>query len=197
MDELAADVELVVVEGRDFEREGPLEAVFDFSSGCAGCAFGPDFDVARTVGTIVEADHNAAHGTCATGGRPDEIGIDRIGSGEAGFTAADRVPGGTRNARAGEAGSFETVAWTGVRWAVLLIAINIVGDLVIRGGVIHLGDGQVLLNPRLAAVERNGNAEIAGDDHALAVRVNPDVVVILADALGIAEAVSAATAGCA
>jgi len=57
---LAAHVHLVVIVGRNGDREFPVEAVFHVRRRCAGHIIGPNLDLAVLVRALVEAGYRAA-----------------------------------------------------------------------------------------------------------------------------------------
>ena len=76
------------------------------------------------------------------------------------------------------------VARAAVGRLVLLVAEHVVGDLVVDGHVVHLRVGQPLPEPRAPAVDRDRQALVVRDDHAVGVgRIDPDVVVVAAGRL--------------
>src|SRR4029453_16433063 len=89
---LAADVDLVVVVGRDRHREGPDEAVLDVGRGPARRGLGPDLDVAGGVRAQVVARDDAAHAAEARGARPDDVRILRVRRGPAALNPRPRAP---------------------------------------------------------------------------------------------------------
>ena len=108
--------------------------------------------------------------------RPDDVAVHRIGHGKAGFAPAHVLPRADGNGAAGE-----TVRGAASRAAVLPVAVDVVGNLVVGEGVVHLRYGQLRPPPGFAAVVRDADALIVADDDAIGQhRVNPDVVVVAA-----------------
>ncbi len=113
--------------------------------------------------------------------RPDEFRVDRIGRGPAALAAAHRVPHRPRDAAVAAAALDPAVARAAIRRLVLLVAEDVVGNLVVDGDVIDLRVGQALAEPRASAVDRDRQPLVVGDDHPIGVgRIDPDVVVIAA-----------------
>ena len=72
-----------------------------------------------------------------------------------------------------------------VRGLVLLVAEHVVRDRVVHGHVVHLRVREALAEPRLAAIDRDREALVVGDDHAVGVGVvDPHVVMIAGRARG-------------
>ncbi len=88
---------------------------------------------------------------------------------------------GCRAAAAAQA----AVARPAVRRLVLLVAETLYGISLSVVDVVHLRVGQPLAEPRAPAVDRDRQALVVADDHAVGVgRVDPDVVVVAARRLG-------------
>src|SRR5262249_36309423 len=141
MDKLAADVKLVVIVRRDRQRHGPNEAVLQIRGGRSVRLVRPDFNISRlTVAQIVTLDDAAdAAGSGSTG--PDNVWINRIGSGPTTLTAGDRVPSAARNRAAGAATA--RTARPAIRRIVLLVAVDVIRNPVVDRHVIHLRDRQL------------------------------------------------------
>ena len=88
---------------RDQDRGGPLEAIVQIGGGVAGRIEGIDADVPGLAGAVV-----VARDVAAVFAGIDDVGIGRIGGGEAGLAAADGVPVGQ-----GDAGRRQAVARAG------------------------------------------------------------------------------------
>src|SRR5260370_20744636 len=75
----------------------------------------------------------------------------------------------------------QAVAGSAIGAAVLLVAIHEIRDLIVHRDVIHLGDRELDAVPGAAAIDRDADAAVVRDDHAIAVgRVDPHVVVVAA-----------------
>ncbi|MBZ5522125.1 MAG: enoyl-CoA hydratase/isomerase family protein, partial [Acidobacteriia bacterium] len=87
--------------------------------------------------------HDAADTPPPRGGRPDQVGIDRIGRRPSALAATHRVPKAARNiGPAGElAQSDLRIARPAGRGAILHVAADRVRDAIVGGHVIELGDG--------------------------------------------------------
>ena len=73
------------------------------------------------------------------------------------------------------------VARSARRRSVLPVSVDVVGNLVVGGDVVHLPDRQLHVVPALAAVHRHAQAVVVRDDHAVAVHgIDPHVVVVAA-----------------
>src|SRR5262249_20349294 len=113
MQVLAADVNLVVIVRRDVERRVPHEPVFQIR-GRSVRILRPHFDVAQLPPVLLVPDDDAADAAGTGGGRPDDVGIDRIGRGESALAAADRVPHAARDLVAASAAAAAAVAQAAV-----------------------------------------------------------------------------------
>src|SRR5437016_4560920 len=77
--------------------------------------------------------------------------------------------------------SSQAVAGSAIRTAVLLVAVDVVGNLVVQRHVVKLRDRQLYAVPRFAAIHGDTETAVVGDGHAVAVsRIDPDIVVIAA-----------------
>src|SRR6266571_3730518 len=127
--------------------------------------------------SFVEERDRAAHAARAGATRPDDVVVHRIGRGESAFAPRHGMPQTSRDgARAAdsastpaEAAKLQAVARAAERRAVLPVAINEVGDLVIHRHVIHLRDGKLDVVPRAAAINRDAYASIVDDGHAVSI----------------------------
>src|SRR5712692_9939228 len=129
MNELTADVNLVVIVRRDRQGHRPDKTIFKISRGRAVNLVRPDFDVARLSGFQIEDFDDAANAAGAGCARPDDVVVDRIGSGPTALTAGDSDPGAARNATA-ETSTSTAAAGAGatraaIRWAVLPVAVDV------------------------------------------------------------------------
>src|SRR5690348_5330305 len=133
-DDLAAVVDGVVVEGINGQRRSPVAAVFD---SCRRRVQGvqPGADGARHfVARIPAGDF------VAVAGGPYDVGIGEVGEGKTGFAAAHVVvPAGIGTVAVTHGGRVAGPAHGAI---ILHVAVNVVGDLVVHGDVIHLADGQ-------------------------------------------------------
>ena len=137
--------------------------------------------------SFVEERDRAAHAARARPTRPDDVVVHRIGRGEAAFAprhgmpqaARDRARAAASASTAAEAAKLQAVARAAKRRAVLPVAINEVGDLVVDRHVIHLRDWKLDLVPRAAAVHRDANAAVVDDGHTVSIGgVDPHLVVV-------------------
>src|SRR5579863_4121930 len=112
------------------------------------------------------SDRRFALRRCGFARRPGNLRFG-IGSGESGATAA--------------ASSRQAVAGAAVGVAVLFVAVDEVGDLVVYGDVVHLRDGKLHARPGAPAIDGDADAAVVGDYHAVAVGgVDPHIVVVAA-----------------
>src|SRR5262249_14195678 len=139
----------------------------------------PDFDLAILVIALIEPSDGAADAAGASAGGPDDVVVDRIGHSKAALATSDGVPGAPGNAVAEEAAELEAVARTAPGGAILAIAVDEVGNLVVDGDVIHLRNRQVHVVPGAAAVNRNVDPTVVHDRHAVAVcGIDPHFVIV-------------------
>src|SRR5579859_1880241 len=110
MHKLAAYVDLLVVLGRNGDREFPIEAVLHFRRGRASHIVWPDLDFAVLVGAFIEAGYGAADAARAGARGPDDVVIHGIRHGEAALASGHRVPGTARDVVAEEAAELQAVA---------------------------------------------------------------------------------------
>src|SRR5882672_6486662 len=144
MNILAADVKLVVIVRRDCQRHGPHETVFQFARRRAIALVRPNLDVASLARRQVEAFDDAADTPRTRSAGPDDVVINRIGRSPTAFTAADRLPGAARNLSDTAAKpTAPRVARPAIRWVVLLVAIDEIGNAIVDGDVVHLRDGKL------------------------------------------------------
>src|SRR5215831_8251249 len=94
---LAADINFVVIVRRDRQRHSPDKTIFQISRDLTANVFRPHLDVARLPGFQIEDFDDAADTARAGSARPDDVIVDRIGSGPTALTARDADPGTTRN----------------------------------------------------------------------------------------------------
>src|SRR5437764_11164149 len=94
---LAAGIHRVVIVRRQRERERPVEAILHRGRGRADRHFGPDLDLARLPGPLVEPFDGAAQAAETGTGRPDDVVVDRVGNRPPAFATRDRMPRAARN----------------------------------------------------------------------------------------------------
>ena len=170
---------LVVVRG-DVHGGIPDEAVPDTLCR-APALLRPHLDAPPLAPFLLVAHHDAAHHARPGGRGPDDVGVDRIRGGKPALAAAHVMPHAARNAGDAPLALDAAVAGPPVGGLVLLVAEDVVGDLVVHRHVIHLRVGEALAEPRPAAVDGDGEALVVRDDHAVAVAgVDPHVVVVAA-----------------
>src|SRR5881628_233280 len=97
MHKLTTDINLVVIVWGNSQWHRPHKSVLEIGRGRSIYLVWPHLDISGlTVAQIVTFDNSA--NTSRTGGtRPDDIGINRIGSGPTAFSAGDCMPGASRN----------------------------------------------------------------------------------------------------
>ena len=175
-------VDRVVIVRRNRQGKGPVEAVLQIGCGHADRDLRPDLDLARLPRALVEALHRAAETAVSRSARPHDVAVDRIGNRPAAFAARDRVPHAARNRPRGLlVGLFgeAAIARTACRRTVLSVAVDVVWNLIVGRHVIHLRHWQLDLMPAPAAVDREAQAVVVGDDEPVAVgRIDPHVVVV-------------------
>ena len=188
VDVLAAHVEHVVIVRRQRQRRRPNEAVLEAVRRPADRRLRPDLDVLHELRAPVVSRYDSAHRARPRTARPNQIAVYRVRPRPAALATADRqhvatADGGNVDADAEVAGA--CVARHHRRWAVLAIAVDVVGNLVVDLRVVHLPERELRLDPRLAAIDRHRYAAVVAHDHAVAVgRIDPDVVVIATGILG-------------
>src|SRR4030095_6348187 len=129
---------------------------------------------------FVVAHDDTTHRARAGGAGPDDVRVDGIGRGPSALAAANCMPHAARDRRTRTA-----VARTAVRWIVLLVAVDVVRDVIISGDVVHLGDRKLDVLPRSTAGDGQRHAAIVGNGHAIAITgIDPHVVVVAAGARG-------------
>ena len=181
---LAAHVDGVVVVGRNVNRRIPDEAVAH-ARRRAPALLRPHLHGPVLAPVLLVAHHDAAHHPRSRSRRPHNVRIGRVRRGPAAFAAAHVVPHPPGNAGDPALPHDAAVARPPVRGLVLLVAQHVVGDRVVHRHVVHLRVGESLAEPRLAAVDRDRQALVVGDDHAVgAGRVDPHVVMVAAGRLG-------------
>ena len=169
VDDVGADVDLLVIVRRDRDGERPLEAVFHVLGAADLQGLGPDRDVPAVARREVVAVQETV-----VAARPDDVLFHGVGDREARLAPADLVPGPHRDLAAGPG-----VRRTAEGGTVLAIPVHPVGDPVVEVHVVHLGDRELGPIPGLAAVDRDRHAPVVADDHPLGIlRVDPHVVVI-------------------
>ena len=90
------------------------------------------------------------------------------------------MPRAARNGAA-KAASASRAARPAIRWAILLVAVNVVRNSIVNGDVIHLRVGQLNSVPGPSAIYRKTYAAIIRDGHAICIaRIDPDVVIVAA-----------------
>ena len=183
VDMLAAHIDGVAVVRREEQREDPLEPVAQRLRRPAHRALRPHLHLPELPGSLVVADHDPAGRARSRGARPDDVRVLRVRGGEAALAAADRVPHPAGNPGAEKAPG-EGAARAPRRGAVLPVAEDVVGNRVVHGHVVHLGDRKLDLEPGPAPVLRDGDPAVVGDRHPVRVGVvNPHVVVVPARGL--------------
>ncbi len=157
------------VVGRDGDRGGPLEAVFQVFAAVPGRVLGVDPDHPRLPGAVV-----VARNVAAVLAGVDHVGIGRIGDHVAGLAAAHAVPVGVGDAAAGQA-----VARALGGADVLQRAGDAERHPGVGPDVVGLAEGQRRGGPAGAAVGADVDAAVVARDDALRVLgVDPDVVVV-------------------
>jgi len=119
---------------------------------------------------------------------PDPVPVDQmmfvvrmIRYCEAALASGHRVPCAARDAVTGEATELQAVARAAPRRAVLPVAVNEVGNLVVHGDVVDLRNGQVDVVPGGPAIHRNIHAPIVDHGHAIPVGgIDPHLVIVAA-----------------
>ena len=181
---LAAHVHGVVVVRRDVDRRVPDEAVAH-ARRRAPALLRPHLDGAVLAPVLLVAHHNAAHHPRPGRRGPHDVRIGRIRRGPPALAAAHVVPHAARNAGDAALPLDAAVAGPAVGRLVLLVAEHVVRDGVVHRHVVHLSIREALTEPRLAAVDRDRQALVVRDDHAVGVGVvDPHVVVVAAGGLG-------------
>src|SRR5580765_1897054 len=199
MNVLAADINLIVVVRRDCQRHRPHEAIFEISGDIAAGVIRPHFDIASLSGLQIENLDNATDAAGTGGARPNNIVIDRIGRGPTTLAAGDSDPGAARNrattttAATAEAAAASGAAWAAIRGAILAIAVDVIRNLVVGSDVIKLAIRKLNSLPASPARDRETDAGIIRDGHAIRLRrIDPNVVIVAAGT-GSKAAATAAT----
>src|SRR5664279_2536748 len=170
-DVLRSQIERVLLKRREDKHRRPGVAIFALVDLAAKVGRWPWSDVLAQRGAAVPANHAAID----TGGIKN-IGITGVGREPSAFASADHKPvtrgnqpviGSTHDRRAA---------------AVLLRAVNVIGEPVVGDYVIELPDRLVVPGgPRLAVVETDGCALIGANYHARSVLgIDPELVVVVA-----------------
>ena len=174
VEELAADVDLVVVEGGEGDGKSPVPAVLDPGGRPAVGGVGIDADVAGLEVAEVEAVEAAA---VAAG--IDDLVVGGVGDGEAAFAAADGDLGAGIHAAA------EQAAGDAPTGAVLLVGVDEVGTASSGRASKSWAMGRATLchsRPRSRVRRRRGRR----DQDAVGIGgIDPEVVVVAADGQGV------------
>src|SRR5205085_11414292 len=97
MNILTADIDLVVIVWRDCQRGGPNEAILKVRRDVSAGLIGPHFDITCLAGLQIEDFDDAADAARPGRAVPDDVVVDRIGSGPAALAAGDIDPGAAGN----------------------------------------------------------------------------------------------------
>ena len=174
-DDVAAVVDVVVIERIDRQRRRPVAAVL------------------RVLRRRVQRDHPRRHRPrdlravvvprhlvpVARG--PDDVRIGRIGSGEARLAAAEPVIPQIAGAVVAGARTLRRDARPAHRPVVLHVRVDGVRHLVVDGHVIHLADRQLHTPVATAVLGRERDAGVVRDRETIRIlRIPPDVVVVAA-----------------
>ena len=147
---LPAEIQHVRIDRRKNHRHGAHEAIFAAAASGAGAMF------CTSPVDLIEARHLAA---------VNDVGIERIGRDVAVFFDAHRLPVAE--------GDLAVIAAAGDadRAALLLAAVDPIGKPIVGDDVIELRGGLVVPGaPRLAAVDGDGRALVAGQDDDVGIR---------------------------
>ncbi len=162
-------IEDAVIVRRNQNGGRPLEAIFQVRRIVAGRIERIDADAACLARAVI-----VARDVAAVLAGINDVGIGRIGSGEAGFAAADRMPIAGR-----DAGLRQTVTRPRAGADVLHGAGDVIGQTIIDADVIELPPRQRRGEPGFAAVGRDVHAAIvAVEDAARIFGIDPNVVMI-------------------
>src|SRR5262249_21387101 len=101
VDVLAADIDGVVIVGRDRERHRPVEAVLQLGRGPTPCGLGPHLHATALPRPRVVADHDAADRAGSRSARPDDVAVGGVGRSPAALAAAHAVPQAARDPKRG------------------------------------------------------------------------------------------------
>src|SRR5262249_46620628 len=120
------------------------------------------------------------------GARPDDVVVCGVRCGPAALTAGYRMPRASWNSSAETAKAASAgIARPAIGRPVLLVAVDVVGNLVVDRHVIHLGNGQLDAFPGAPAGDRDAHAAVVGHGHSAGVgRIDPHVVVVTTRAIG-------------
>src|SRR5579863_1332621 len=129
---------------------------------------------------LAGAQIHAADVAVVTAG-PNNIIVLPIGNAESRFATADLRPVGggdsTPEATAAASTAGEIVARAAESGLVLAISVNIIWNVVIGEGVVHLGDRKFVGLKTAFAIERDADAVIVGNHGAVGIeRIVPDVM---------------------
>ena len=174
VDILAAHVNPVMVMGRNMDREGPVEPVFDGLRRRAVERFGPRLDTADVACFIIRPLEVRVIASA-----PDDGRIDRINDHVAAFAAGRGFPERPRRGpilppRVAAARAF-------IGHPVLPSSVDAVRNLVIHRNVVHLGDGEIEPPPGPAPIEGDRGSAVVADHEPVRVRrVGPEIMGIAA-----------------
>ena len=174
-DDVAAVVDVVVIERIDRQRRRPVAAVLRILRRRIEGDH-PRRHRSRDLGAVIVAGH-----LVAVAGGPDDVRIGRIGSGKARLAAAEPVVPLVAGAVVAGARPLRGDRGPAHRPVVLHVRVDVVRHLVVDGDVIHLADRQ--LHPPVAApvLGRQRDAGVVRDREPIGVlRIPPDVVVVAA-----------------
>src|SRR6185437_7485431 len=180
-------VNFVVVERRDGDGKFPVETVFHVFGGRTDSCFGPDFDDAGLAIAEVVDNDRAADAAGASAAVPDNVVVDGIHGCEAAFAAGDAGPFAARNG-AGAAASkaeLQAIARAAIGAAVLLVSVDVVGNLIVHSDVVDLSNGKLDVVPGAPAIDGNADAAVVHHSHATCIGgVDPHFVIVAAGARG-------------
>src|ERR1700733_7427638 len=167
--DFARKIQSLRIVGRKRDGFGPLESVFYVGSGPTDRIYRPGIDAQCFAGAVVVAGDLAAVGTGI-----NNFWIARIRSDITAFAATDVVP----------VGAIDSASGTGARDAncgiVLLRAVDVVGEAVVRSDVVELRSRLIVLRgPRFGAVGRDSCAAVISVDQAVGIcRVDPQTMIV-------------------
>ena len=172
-DDVAAVVDVVVIERIDRQRRRPVAAVL----GILRRRVERDHrrsDRARDLRAVIVASD-----LVPVAGRPHDVRIGRVGRREARLAAAQAVVPLVAGAVVARAGSLRGNHRAAHRAVVLHVRVHVVGHLVVDGHVVHLADGQRHTLRAAAVLCRQGDARVVRDREAIGILgVPPDIVVV-------------------
>src|SRR5262249_17098521 len=187
MNVLAANIDFVVIVGRNRQRHCPDEAIFKIGRGPPARRLGPDLNVACLSGPEVVALDDSTHAARSGGARPDDVIVFRIWCSPAALATGDRLPSppGYWRWSSGASPPSEPagarIAGPTIRRAVLLVAVHVVGNLIVDSDVVNLSDGKLDMFPGSAASNRYRHSTVICYSHPIGIDwVDPDVVIVSA-----------------